>query len=132
MTGVTPYARRMVRSDRPASPGGRLRRRRAKRKLEHLAEGSERTVSPRTAKAHVRIIEDQTAFKDREPEGQVPDAPAELSAESRPGGFHVRPVPIDQPFGEAQVLIGWTAAIGARMRILLRSAKSWDLIAGRW
>jgi hypothetical protein len=47
------------------------------------------------------VIEDHAAVKDREPEGQEPDAPAELSVVSRPGGFHVRPVPIDQPFREA-------------------------------
>jgi hypothetical protein len=47
------------------------------------------------------VIEDQTAAKDRESEEQEADAQAEMSQESRPGGFHVRPVPIDQPFSEA-------------------------------
>jgi hypothetical protein len=37
---------------------------------------------------------------DREPEGRHPDAPVEPLLESHPGGFHVRPVPIDQPFSE--------------------------------
>jgi hypothetical protein len=91
----------MGQSDVPASPGGPLRRRRAKRQLEQLAEESEREVSPGAAKGHVRVIEEQTALKDREIEQQESDAPAELSAESRPHGFHVRPVPIDQPLSEA-------------------------------
>jgi hypothetical protein len=47
------------------------------------------------------VIEDQAAVKDWEPEWPGLDASAELSVESRPGGFHVRPVPIDQPFSEA-------------------------------
>jgi hypothetical protein len=47
------------------------------------------------------VIEDQTAVEDRESEDQEPDAQTELPVESRPGGFHVRPVPIDQPFSEA-------------------------------
>jgi hypothetical protein len=35
------------------------------------------------------------------PRGLEPGTPAELSVENRPAGFHVRPVPIDQPFREA-------------------------------
>ena len=58
-------------------------------------------MSPGAAKGHVRVIEDQTGVKDRESEDQEPDVQAELPVESRPGGFHVRPVPIDQPFSEA-------------------------------
>jgi hypothetical protein len=50
---------------------------------------------------HVRVIEDQTAVEDRESEGQEPDVPAELPMQSRPRGFHVRPVPIDQPLSDA-------------------------------
>jgi hypothetical protein len=90
----------MGQGDVPTSPGGPLRRRRAKRQLEQLAEASEREVSPGAAKGHVRVIEDQTAVRDRESEEQEPDAPAEQSVECRPRGFHVRPVPIDEPFSE--------------------------------
>jgi hypothetical protein len=85
----------------PTQPGGPLRRRRAKRQLEQLAEESEREVSPGAARGHVRVIEDQTAAKEQESGGQEPDVPAELSVESRPRGFHVRPVPIDEPLSEA-------------------------------
>jgi hypothetical protein len=91
----------MGQGDVPPSPGGRLRRRRAKRQLEQPAEESEREVSPGAAKGHVRVIEDQAAVRDRESEEQEADAPTELSVESRPRGFHVRPVPIDQPLSEA-------------------------------
>jgi hypothetical protein len=101
MTAFIPYAQLMGQGDVPTSPGGPLRRRRDKRQLEQLADKSERDVSPGTAKGHVRVIEDQTAAKDRESEEQEADAQAEMSQESRPGGFHVRPVPIDQPFSEA-------------------------------
>jgi hypothetical protein len=58
-------------------------------------------VSPTAAKGHVRVIEDETAVTNSEPEALEPNAPAELSVENRPAGFHVRPVPIDQPFSEA-------------------------------
>ena len=93
----------MGQGDVPPSPGGPLRRRRAKRQLEQLAEESEREVSPGAAKGHVRVIEVQAAVRDRESEEQEADAPAELpdSDENRPRGFHVRPVPIDQPLSEA-------------------------------
>ena len=101
MTGITPYAQLMGQGDVPTSPGGPLRRRRDKRQLEQLADESVRNVSPGAAKGHVRVIEDQTAVKDRGSEDQEPDAQAELSVECRPGGFHVRPVPIDLPFSEA-------------------------------
>jgi hypothetical protein len=91
----------MGQGDVPTSQGGPLGRRRAKRQLEQLAEQSEREVGPGAAKGHVRVIEDQTAVKDREIQQQESDVPAELSAESRPPGFHVRPVLIDQPLSEA-------------------------------
>jgi hypothetical protein len=58
-------------------------------------------MSSTAAKGQVRVIEDKTAVKNSDPEGLKPDTPAELSVENRPGGFHVRPVPIDQPFKEA-------------------------------
>ncbi len=101
MTSITPYAQLMGQGDVPTSPGGPLRRRRDKRQLEQLADESERNESPGAAKGHVRVIEDQTSVKDQESEDQEPDAQAELPMESRPRGFHVRPVPIDQPFSEA-------------------------------
>jgi hypothetical protein len=91
----------MGRGDVPTSPGGPLRRRRAKRQLERLAEESEREVSPGAATGHIKVIEDQTAVKVRESEGQERDVQAELPVESRPRGFHVRPVPIEQPLSEA-------------------------------
>jgi hypothetical protein len=91
----------MAQGDVPPSPGGRLRRRRAKRQLERLAEESEREVNPGAAKGHVRVIENQTAVRDTESGEQEADAPTELSVEGRSRGFHVRPVPMDQPLGEA-------------------------------
>ena len=89
----------MGQGDIPASPGGPLRRRREKHQLEQLAEKLEREVSPTTAMTHVRVIEDKSV-KDRDTEGQEPDVPVEQLLESHPGGFHVQPVPIDQPFSE--------------------------------
>jgi hypothetical protein len=80
----------------PASPGGPLRRHREKRQLEHLAEESERGVSPVTARRHVKVIEDQAATTDQELAS--PAAAGEALTEAHPGGFHVRAVPIDQPF----------------------------------
>lgn len=90
----------MAQGDVPTSRGGPLRRRRDKRQLEQLAEATQREVAPRPAAAHVRVLEDQTGAADREPEKQEPDSPADDPPERRIGGFHVRPVPIDQPVGE--------------------------------
>jgi hypothetical protein len=47
------------------------------------------------------VIEDENAVKNSDPEGLESDTPAELSVENRPAGFHVRPVPIDEPCREA-------------------------------
>jgi hypothetical protein len=91
----------MGQGDIPTSPGGPLRRRREKRQLEHLAEVSVREVSPTTARAHVKVIEEQAVGTDRPPEGPDADVMSEPALEAHPGGFHVRAVPIDQPFGEA-------------------------------
>ena len=92
----------MGQGDTPTSPrGGSRRRRQAKRQLQRLVAESEREVSPTAAKGHVRVIEDENAVKSSDPEGLEPDTPAELPVEDRPAGFHVRPVPIDQPFIEA-------------------------------
>ena len=94
----------MAQGDVPTSRGGPFQRRREKRQLEQLAEASEREVTPVTASAHVRVIEDQTDAGDPDLEGQEPESPvADADADAVPirsGGFHVRAVPIDQPFGE--------------------------------
>ena len=58
-------------------------------------------MSPTAAKGHVRVIEHEDAVKNFDPEVLEPDTSAELPAESRPAGFHVLPVPIDQPIREA-------------------------------
>ena len=78
--------------------------RREKRQLGQLADKSEREVSPTAAKGLVRVIEDQPAEKEEgEPKGREVERHEENtpSMENRPSGFHVRPVPIDQPFSEA-------------------------------
>jgi hypothetical protein len=93
----------MGQGDIPTSRGGPFRRRREKRQLEQLAEASEPEGTPRTASVHVRVIEDQTDARDQDLEKQEPDSPIDPtdgSPQRRPGGFHVRPVPIDQPVGE--------------------------------
>ena len=92
----------MRQGDLLASPGGPLRRRREKRQLEHLAEESERGESPGTARRHVRVIEDQAGTTDQEL--AAPATAGEPLMEGHPGGFHVRAVPIDQPFDEEWVL----------------------------
>jgi hypothetical protein len=92
----------MGQGDIPTSPrGGPRRRRQTKRQLQRLVAESERGVSPTAAKGHVRVIEGENAVKDSDPEGLEPDSPPESSVENRPAGFHVRAVPIDQPFSEA-------------------------------
>lgn len=90
----------MGQGDVPTSRGGPFRRRREKRQLEHLAASSEREGIPRPAAAHVKVIEDQAAAEQQALEGQEPESPEESSPQTRPGGFHVRAVPIDQPVGE--------------------------------
>jgi hypothetical protein len=72
--------------------------RREKRQLEHLAEESASGVSSATAREHVRVIEDQAATTDQE--FAAPATAGEPLKEGHPGGFHVRAVPIDQPFDE--------------------------------
>ena len=55
------------------------------------------------AKGHVRVIEDQSAEEEEiEPEvqaldGQEEDAPM---TENHRSGFHVRPIPIEEPFSD--------------------------------
>ena len=90
----------MGQGDVPTSRGGRFRRRREKRQLEQLAKASERDVTPRTASAHIRVIEDQNDLGDQDLKGQEINSPVADSPPSRTGGFHVRAVPIDQPLGE--------------------------------
>jgi hypothetical protein len=90
----------MGQGDIPTSRGGPLRRRREKRQLEHLAEESDREVSPGTDRTHVRVIEDLPAARTMPDPGETerdPEPPAP-STEGQSSGFHVRAVPIDQPF----------------------------------
>ena len=100
----------MGQGDVPTSPGGPLRRRREKRQLGQLADKSDREVSPTAAKGHVRLIEDQAAATDAATDANEEREGKELelkgpetspSVENRPGGFHVRPKPIDQPLHQA-------------------------------
>jgi hypothetical protein len=88
----------MGQGDIPTSRGGPFQRRREKRQLEQLAEASEKEVAP--ASAHVRVIEDQADASDQDLEKKEPESPVADSPQVRTGGFHVRAVPIDQPFGE--------------------------------
>jgi hypothetical protein len=46
------------------------------------------------------VIEDHDAATDQELTGQAPAAEDEPLKEGHWGGFHVRAVPIDQPFDE--------------------------------
>lgn len=84
----------------PGPRGGPFQRRRDKRQLEILAESSERDVALGMATAHVRVIEDQAEAATRDGEKPVPDSGDDDPVPIRTGGFHVRPVPIDQPIGE--------------------------------
>jgi hypothetical protein len=90
----------MGQGDVPTSRGGPIRRRREKRQLEQLAEASERDVTPRAATAHVKVIEDQADAAEQDLEAQEPASPSDVPPPIRSTGFHVRAVPIDQPFGE--------------------------------
>ena len=93
----------MGQGDVPRSPGGPLRRRRERRQLQRLAEEARREPSPIVPRAHVSLIEDEIALKDREPDGQAPHPhpPPEPLDEGGPRGFHVHAVPIEQPFDKA-------------------------------
>jgi hypothetical protein len=91
----------MGQGDVPTSRGGPLRRRKEKRQLEHLAVRTDRDGTPRPpAAAHVRVIEDQPEVKAKDLETTETDAPTDAVPPPRPGGFHVRAVPIDQPVGD--------------------------------
>jgi hypothetical protein len=88
----------MGQGDIPRSPGGPLRRRREKRQLEQLAGEAREPASFPAPRAHVSVIEDQGAPKVRDAEAPAAETPPEPLDENRPRGFHVRAVPIDQPF----------------------------------
>lgn len=90
----------MAQGDVPTSRGGPFRRRREKRQLEQLAKASEREASPRTASAHIRVIEDQNDAADQDLDGLETNSPVADAPQRRTGGFHVRAVPIDQPLDE--------------------------------
>jgi hypothetical protein len=91
----------MAQGDVPTSLGGPLRRRREKRQLERLAgEAARRKSNPSSAHRHVSVIENETTLKDGEADAQAPDARPEPMGDIRPQGFHVRPVPIDQPIDQ--------------------------------
>jgi hypothetical protein len=98
----------MGQGDLPTPRGGPFRRRREKRQLEQLSQASKRNVAPRPATAHVRVVEDQAPIviegqadaAGRELEPVEPGSLIDDSPDSRTTGFHVRPVPIDEPIGE--------------------------------
>jgi hypothetical protein len=90
----------MGQGDLPTPRGGPWRRRRDKRQLEQLAGASERDVALKAATAHVKVLEDQAESQKRALAEDAPDQPVESPVQVQTGGFHVRPVPIDQPLGE--------------------------------
>ena len=87
----------MAQGDVPTSRGGPFQRRREKRQLEQLVKASKREATPRTASAHIRVIEDQNDAEDQDLEGQETIT---VTPQSRIDGFRVRAVPIDQPLDE--------------------------------
>ena len=91
----------MGQGDVPTSRGGPLRRRKEKRQLEHLAASTARDGTPQASAAHVKLIGDQPAVPvQTDLEQHEADASDSCTPQPRPGGFHVRAVPIDQPFGD--------------------------------
>jgi hypothetical protein len=90
----------MGQGDVPTSRGGPLRRRKEKRQLEHLAEATARDGTPRASAAHVKLIGDETIAPAPDAEKVPADGAETCAPQPRTGGFHVRAVPIDQPFGE--------------------------------
>ena len=85
--------------DIPASPGGPLRRRHEKRQLKALTkEAKNRQASPDVATAHIRMIKDGADLSaSTEPGAPELDITSEPQEERQFRGFHVRPIPIDQP-----------------------------------
>jgi hypothetical protein len=103
------YAQFMAQGDLPAPRGGGpFRRRREKRHLEQLVQASKERVALTPSTAHVKVVEDQaevvvegqTAVSERDREPSEPGSPTEGSLRALPRGFHVRPVPIDEPISE--------------------------------
>ena len=104
------YAQTMAQGDVPTPRGGGLfRRRREKRQLEHLVQSSKDHGTPVPSSAHVKLVEDQAELVVEGERAAVErDAAASeqgpAAGSSRPGpltgGFHVRPVPIEEPIGE--------------------------------
>jgi hypothetical protein len=100
----------MGQGDLPAPRGGGLfRRRREKRQLEHLVQASRDHEALVPSSAHVRVVEDlgeagaksQTNVAEGEGEASEQESPIDAARESPlPGGFHVRPVPLDEPISE--------------------------------
>lgn len=97
----------MGQGDLPTPRGGPLRRRREKRRLQQLADASDRHVTPRPSVGHVRVvehrpqvIEDLAEAAQRDNERQEADLPVDGSPQRSTGGFHVQAVPSDQPIGE--------------------------------
>ena len=97
----------MAQGDLPTPKGGPLRRRREKRQLEQLIQASQRHESLRPTTTHVKVVEDQAhVLTESQVDAVEPDLDTVESDSSidgpvsGAGGFHVRPVPIDQPIGE--------------------------------
>jgi len=88
----------MAQGDVPASPGRGRRRRREKRQLEQLAAEARREPSPIAARAHFSVIEEKGPVEDRALGAPPPETPDEPLKEGKPGGFHVKAIPIDEPF----------------------------------
>jgi hypothetical protein len=88
--------------------GGPFRRRREKRQLEQLVQASKEHVALTPSTAHVKVVEDQPEVvvqgqadaAERPLETSEAGSPTDGSPRGRTGGFHVRPVPIDEPISE--------------------------------
>ena len=90
----------MGQGDVPTS-GASMRRRKEKRQLEHLAASTARDGTPQASAAHVKLIGDQPAVAAQDDQRSRTGRTLHLrTAASSRGGFHVRAVPIDQPFGD--------------------------------
>jgi hypothetical protein len=99
----------MGQGDLPAPRGGGpFRRRREKRQLEQLVQASKEHVAMTPSTAHVKVVEDQAEVVvegqadvvQRQDETSEPGSPAEGPFRGRSRGFHVRPVPIDEPISD--------------------------------
>jgi hypothetical protein len=104
-----PYARLMGQGDLPTPRGGgTFRRRREKRQLEQLVQASKEHVGVTPSTAHVKVVEDQAEVvvegqandAERDLETSEPGSETDGSPRGLPSGFHVRPVPIDEPISE--------------------------------